>query len=117
MKSGTFSTYICILLAWPLWQTSRLTYLAIARLWSRLSRELEIHDNLLLLLHLLLFLGCVITHAIQPAVIISRVEVLIVEFSSWCSRGLSAIEHYNASLRSVLSHGVFWELLIIVVAE
>ena len=94
-----------------------LTYLAVARLWSRLSRELKIHDNLLLFQHLLLLFNCVVTRTIQPAVVVSRVKIFIVEFSSWCPEKLSAIDLSNASLPNVLSHGVFWELFVIVVAE
>jgi uncharacterized membrane protein len=107
IKSGTFSTYICISLAWWFHQKEKLTYFAVAGLWSRLSREFEIHNNLLLFQHLLLLLGCIVTRAIQSAVVISRVEILIVEFSLWCPKELSAIDPFNASLLNVLSHGVF----------
>lgn len=78
MKSGTFSTYICISLASWFYQKGKLTYLAVSGLWSRLSREFEIHYNLLLLQHLLLLLGCIVTRTIQSAVIVSRVEIFIV---------------------------------------
>ena len=82
-----------------------------------MSRELKIHDNLLLFQHLLLLFNCVVTRTIQPAVVVSRVKIFIVEFSSWCPEKLSAIDLSNASLPNVLSHGVFWELFVIVVAE
>jgi len=82
-----------------------------------LSREFKIHDNLLLLLHFLLLLSCIVTHTIQPAVVVSGVKILVVEFSLWCSKELSAVDLSNGPLPNVLSHGVFWELLIVVVAE
>jgi hypothetical protein len=117
MKSGTFSTYICISLAWWFHQKGKLTYLAVAGLWSSLSREFEIHNNLLLFQHLLLLLSYIVTRAIQSSVIVSRVEIFIVEFSLWCPKELSAIDPFNASLLNVLSHGVFWEFVIVVAEQ
>lgn len=49
----------------------RIAYLAVAGFRSCLSRKIKIHDNLFLLLHLLLFICAILTNAIQPAFIIA----------------------------------------------
>jgi hypothetical protein len=48
-----------------------------------LSGKIEVHDDLFLLLHLLLFLCSVVPNAIHSAVIVAGVEVFVVKLSSW----------------------------------
>ena len=59
-----------------------LAYFAVTGLRSGLSRKIEVHDNLLLLLHLLFFLCCVVPNAIQSAIVVARVQFLVVKLSS-----------------------------------
>jgi len=66
-------------------ESVRLAYLAIAGLRPGLPGKIEVHDNLLLLLHLLLFICGIVASAILSAVIVTRVEFHIVKLSSWGS--------------------------------
>ena len=73
---------------------AELAYFAVAGFRPGLSGKVEVHDNLLLLLHLLLFLYCVVPNAIQSAVVVARVEFLIVKLSSRGSGVLSVNDLY-----------------------
>ena len=64
-------------------KTPGLAYLAVTGLRSGLSGEIKVHDNLLLLLHLLLLFYGIIADAIQSAIIVARVEILVVKLASW----------------------------------
>lgn len=81
-----------------------LAYFAITGFRPGLSRKIEVHDDLLLLLHLLLFLYCVMSNAIQSAIVVARVEFLIVKLSSRGSEVLSVVDmrEINRSKRTQL---------------
>ena len=85
-----------------------LAYLAIAGLRPGLSGKIKVHDNLLLLLHLLFLLCGIVTNAIQSAVIVARVEILIVKLSSWCSKVLSVLTSVGPIIQHILSRRVLW---------
>ena len=74
-----------------------LAYLAITGFRPGLSRKIEVHDNLLLLLHLLLFLYCIVSNAIESAIVVARVEFLIVKLPSWGSETLSVNDLYTTN--------------------
>lgn len=74
-----------------------LAYFAITGFRPGLSRKIEVHDNLLLLLHLLLFLYCIVSNAIESAIVVARVEFLIVKLPSWGSETLSVNDLYTTN--------------------
>ena len=71
-----------------------LAYFAVTGFRPGLSGKIKIHDNLLLLLHLLLFLYRIVPNTVHPAVVVTRVELLIVKLSSWGSEVLSVHDLY-----------------------
>lgn len=83
-------------------------YFTVAGFGPCLSGKVEIHDDLLLLLHLLLFLCRVVSNAIQPAIVVAGIEVLVVKLSSRGSGGSSVTHSRVAACRNLLSRWLFW---------
>lgn len=88
--------HLVVLVRWVV-RTAGLAYFSITGFRPGLSRKIEVHDNLLLLLHLLFFLCCVVPNAIQSAIVVARVEFLVVKLSSRGSAMLSVNDLYTTN--------------------
>ena len=85
--------HLCVLVRWIL-RGAGLAYFAVAGFRPGLSGKIEVHDDFLLLLHLLLFLYCIVSNAIESAIVVARVEFLVVKLSSRGSAILSVNDLY-----------------------
>jgi hypothetical protein len=86
----------------------RLAYLAITRFGSCLSGKVEVHDNLLLLLHFLLLFHRLVSTTVQSAIVVAGIEVLVIKLSSRGAGRSSAIEYFNSLLFHVRSIRLVW---------